>query len=166
MPNKACCSLEQSILPSDGCPSPLVGSAVRFYPVMCQTRRDGWVNVAMSSIFGLIGVVVLCGVHLLLLFLHGTSGQLFPSAEHRGCPPGKYAPLEPVPGSIQVPETLTTWGCQSMSYALTSLTSVQSWRGGTRNRRSWGDIQECIFLVHDRHILGSTPTLAMSNCGM
>ena len=81
-PNKVCRSLEQSILPSDGCPDPVIESAVRFYLAMCQTRRDGWVNVAVSSIFDLVGLVILRSVHLLLLFLHGTSGQLFPSAKH------------------------------------------------------------------------------------
>ena len=28
---------EQSILLSDGCPSPLIGSAIRFYSATCQT---------------------------------------------------------------------------------------------------------------------------------
>ena len=77
-PNKACRSFEQSILPSNGCLSPPIGLAIRFYLAARRTRSDGQVDVAMSSVLGPISVITLCSVHLLLFFLHGTSGQPFP----------------------------------------------------------------------------------------
>ena len=48
-------------------------------------RRAGRVDVAMSSVLGLIGVIAPRGIHLFLIFLHGTPGQPFPYAERRGC---------------------------------------------------------------------------------
>ena len=38
----------------------------------------------MSSVLGLMGVVAPRGIHLLIFFLHGTSGQPFPSVECQG----------------------------------------------------------------------------------
>ena len=52
-----------------------------------STRRrteQGVLAVVMSSVFGLIGVIAPCGVHLFLIFLHGTSGQPFLSANVEG----------------------------------------------------------------------------------
>ena len=44
--------------------------------------HDGWVDLAMSSVLGLIGIVAPHSVHLLIFLIHGTSGQPFPSTEH------------------------------------------------------------------------------------
>ena len=85
VPNKACRSFEQSILPSNGRLSSPVGLAIRFYPAARRTRHDGWVDVTMSSVLGPTSIVTPRGVHLLIFFLHGTSGQPFPSTECQGC---------------------------------------------------------------------------------
>ena len=64
VPNKACHSFEQSILPSNGRLSSPVGLAVIFYPAAWRTRCDGQVDVAMSSVLGPTGIVAPRSIHL------------------------------------------------------------------------------------------------------
>ena len=166
MPNRACHSFEQSILPSDGCLSPFIGLAITFYPAACQTRRGGWVDVAMSSIFGLISVVALWAS----ISSSSSSTVLLGNSSHQRNIEGvtgwvhafrASARLDPSAGDPNDMELSEHELCPDPPWPRSSpggVACVTGDPGATfRSAFSWSVIGD---------ILGSTPTLAMLNGGM